>query len=125
VEVLDEQAGAYTEHQVNNYFVTHPENVLGEYRSGHGMHNAATLEVRTTSAEDVLAERVSDRLATITAAAVEAGLGLSAMAETTTTLDAATFDQGLVTSATLARSAPEGSLRYHADSGRIQRWDGQ
>jgi N12 class adenine-specific DNA methylase len=125
VEVLDEQAGAYTEHQVNNYFVTHPENVLGEYRSGHGMHNAATLEVRTTSAEDVLAERVSDRLATITAAAVEAGLGLSATAETTTTLDAATFDQGLVTSATLARSAPEGSLRYHADSGRIQRWDGQ
>ncbi len=125
VDVLDEAGGRYVEHQVNNYFVAHPDNVLGELRSGHGMHNANTLEVRNTTGGGALAEQVRDRLAAVTTGAVAQGLALTATAETTTTLDPAAFDRGLVTAATMRRGVPEGTLRYDTESAGIQRWDGQ
>jgi hypothetical protein len=56
--------GGYTETDINDYFLDHPENVLGELHVGHGMYNAETLEVRNTSGGP-LVEQVRDRLAVI------------------------------------------------------------
>jgi len=90
--------GGYTEFDVNAYFAAHPENILGALYVGHGMYNAETLEVRADS-EVVLAQAVADRLTVITRDATQRGLALSATPESTTTLDADTFDQGLLTAA--------------------------
>jgi len=45
VDALDTD-GQYAQTTVNTYFAAHPENVLGGLHLGHGMYNAATLEVR-------------------------------------------------------------------------------
>ncbi len=86
VDALDTD-GQYAQTTVNTYFAAHPENVLGALHLGHGMYNAATLEVRgETGAE--LAAQVAGRLAAITTEAKAQGLGLSATADSATTIDA-------------------------------------
>jgi len=115
--------GGYTEIDVNAYFAAHPENILGALHVGHGMYNAETLEVRADS-EVVLAQAVAERLAVITRDATERGLGLTATPETTTTLDAATFDQGLLTAAEGRPNTALATLRYDAEHDGLQRFDG-
>lgn len=122
VAALD-QDGTGTETDINAYFAANPDNVLGELRLGHGMYNAETLEVRATGAAS-LPEQVRERLAAITTEATRAGLGLTATAETTTTLDAATFDQGLLSAADARQNTALGTLRYDADANALRRWDG-
>ena len=87
------------------------------------MYNAETLEVRADS-EVVLAQAVADRLAVITREATERGLALSATPESTTTLDAATFDQGLLTATDARQNTALATLRYDAEHDGLQRFDG-
>jgi len=123
VDALDTD-GQYAQTTVNTYFAAHPENVLGAVHLGHGMYNAATLEVRgDTGAE--LAAQVAGRLAAITAEAKAQGLGLSATAETTTTIDAALFNPGLITPVALQAGRPLDTLAYDEASNALRRWDGQ
>jgi len=115
--------GGYTEIDVNAYFAAHPENVLGALHVGHGMYNTETLEVRADS-EVVLAQAVADRLTVITRDATQRGLALSATPESTTTLDAATFDQGLLTAADARQNTALATLGYDAEHDGLQRFDG-
>jgi len=98
--------GAYTETEVNAYFAAHPENVLGALHVGHGMYNADTLEVRRTG-DLPLAQVVAERLSVMTREATAAGLALTATPESATSLEAASFDRGLLTA---------------ADTGSSRRW---
>jgi len=123
VDALD-TGGQYAQTTVNTYFAAHPENVLGALHLGHGMYNAATLEVRgDTGAE--LAAQVAGRLAAITTEAKAQGLGLSATAETTTTIDAALFNPGLIIPVALQAGRPLDTLAYDEASNALRRWDGQ
>jgi len=115
--------GGYTEIDVNAYFGAHPENILGALHVGHGMYNAETLEVRT-SGDAPLGQAVRERLAVITRDATGRGLGLTATPESMTTLDAATFDQGLLTAAEGRQNTALASLRYDAEPDALQRFDG-
>lgn len=62
-----------TKVRINNYFLDHPERVLGEYRVGHGMYGEETLSVVADGLDQVPA-RLNDALHTITAAAARDGL---------------------------------------------------
>jgi hypothetical protein len=123
VDALDTD-GQSAETTVNTYFAAHPENVLGALHLGHGMYNAATLEVRGDTGTE-LAAQVAGRLAAITADAQGRGLGLTATAETTTTIDAAMFNPGLVMPVNLAPGRPLDTLAYDEASNALRRWDGQ
>jgi len=103
--------GGYTEIDVNAYFAAHPENILGALHVGHGMYNADTLEVRS-SGDAPLGQAVRERLAVMTRDATERGLALTATPESTTTLDAGTFDQGLLTAAEGRQNTALATLRY-------------
>ncbi len=115
--------GGYTEIDVNAYFAAHPENILGALHVGHGMYNADTLEVRSTG-DAPLGQAVRERLAVITRDATERGLALTATPESTTTLDAATFDQGLLTAAEGRQNTALATLRYDVEPDGLQRFDG-
>jgi len=123
VDALDTD-GQYAETTVNTYFAAHPENVLGGVHLGHGMYNAATLEVRGDTGA-VLAAQVAGRLAVITAEAKAQGLGLSATAESATTIDAAVFHPGLIIPVALQAGRPLDTLAYDEASNALRRWDGQ
>jgi len=123
VDALD-TGGQSAETTVNTYFAAHPENVLGALHLGHGMYNAATLEVRGETGTE-LAAQVAGRLAAITADARGRGLGLTATAETTTTIDAALFNPGLITPVALQAGRPLDTLAYDEASNALRRWDGQ
>ena len=97
--------------------------MLGALHVGHGMYNAETLEVRAAG-EVPLVQAVADRLAVITRDATERGLALTATPESTTTLDAAMFDQGLLTAAEGRQNTALATLRYHAEGDGLQRFDG-
>ncbi len=123
VDALD-TGGQYAQTTVNTYFAAHPENVLGALHLGHGMYNAATLEVRGDTGTE-LAAQVAGRLAAITTEAKAQGLGLSATAETTTTIDAALFNPGLIIPVALQAGRPLDTLAYDEASNALRRWDGQ
>jgi len=109
---------------VNTYFAAHPENVLGGVHLGHGMYNAATLEVRGDTGA-VLAAQVAERLAVITTGAKAQGLGCSATAEAATTIDAAVFHPGLIIPVSVQPGRPLDTLAYDEDTASLRRWDGQ
>jgi len=71
--------GQSVEVEVNAYYATHPDNVLGALRTGHGMYNADTLMVQGPGGAE-LAEQLRDRLVGIRGDAVTAGLTLDARA---------------------------------------------
>ncbi len=116
--------GQSAETTVNTYFAAHPENVLGGVHLGHGMYNAATLEVRGDTGA-VLAAQVAERLAVITTEAKAQGLGLSATADSATTIDAAVFHPGLIIPVSVQAGRPLDTLAYDEDTASLRRWDGQ
>ncbi|MFZ2173861.1 MAG: DUF3072 domain-containing protein, partial [Rhodococcus sp. (in: high G+C Gram-positive bacteria)] len=98
--------------KVNDYFLAHPENVLGELGIGSGMYSAATLKV-TADPSRPLAEQVRDRLSAIVDTAKSAGLGQDAeQPAADPTLDKA----GLVTAEEAAITEVPGSVRYNDET---------
>ncbi len=115
--------GGYTETDINAYFAAHPENVLGALHVGHGMYNADTLEVRRTG-DLPLAGVVAERLRVITRDATAVGLALSATPESVTSLEATSFDQGLLTADGTRQQTALATLRCDEDSDTLHRFDG-
>lgn len=108
---------------VNDYFRDHPENVLGTMRWGQGIHGSTRLDVDgNTGAE--LAEQLRIRLSSIMSEARANGLGLTATADDLTTVDAHTFDTGLISAADRGDDTPLYTLRYNPDRRGIDFWDG-
>jgi N12 class adenine-specific DNA methylase len=109
---------------VNDYFLHHPENVLGSFALGQGIHGSATLKVvaeQPSSAE--LADAVAARLTDIITAARRRDLGLTATAESLVEVTDTFFDPGLLTDTDTAQ-IPLDTLRYHPPTRSIQRWSG-
>ncbi|WP_213575671.1 DUF3072 domain-containing protein [Rhodococcus sp. USK13] len=95
--------------QVNDYFLTHPENVLGELGIGSGMYSAATLKV-TADPSRPLATQVRDRLTAIVDTAKNTGLGQDAeQPAADPMLDRA----GLITAEEAAITEVPGSVRFN------------
>lgn len=98
--------------QVNDYFLAHPENVLGALGVGSGMYSAATLKV-TADPSRPLATQVRDRLSAIVDTAKRAGLGQDAeQPAADPMLDRA----GLVTAEEAAVTEVPGSVRFNDET---------
>ncbi|MFD7008089.1 helicase-related protein [Rhodococcus jostii] len=96
---------------VNDYFLAHPENVLGELGAGTGRYAAATLKVVPDTSRP-LADQVRDRLTAIVDTATAAGLGHTAeQPATDPMLDRA----GLVTADEAAITEIPGSVRFNTE----------
>jgi N12 class adenine-specific DNA methylase len=95
--------------QVNDYFLAHPENVLGELGVGSGMYSAATLKV-TADPSLPLATQVRDRLTAIVDTAKNTGLGQDAEEPAA---DPMLDRAGLVTAEEAAITEVPGSVRYN------------
>ncbi|WLF51562.1 helicase-related protein [Rhodococcus opacus] len=95
--------------QVNDYFLAHPENVLGELGVGSGMYSAATLKV-TADPSRPLATQVRDRLTAIVDGAKRAGLGQDAEQPAA---DPMLDKPGLVTAEEAAITEVPGSVRFN------------
>ncbi|MFC9556009.1 helicase-related protein [Rhodococcus sp. NPDC056960] len=97
--------------KVNDYFLAHPENVLGELGAGTGMYAAATLTV-TGDTSRPLADQVRDRLTALIDTANAAGLGQDAEQPAT---DPMLDRPGLVTAEEAAITEVPGSVRFNTD----------
>lgn len=110
---------------VNEYFLNHPDHVLGAYALGQGIHGSATLKVvGEQSTREALAEQIRQRLADIVDNALSLDKGLTATADSLIEVDDSVFDAGLFTAAERAEQPPMDTLRYHAPTDSIQRWSG-
>ncbi|GAB7149628.1 helicase-related protein [Mycobacterium riyadhense] len=111
---------------VNEYFSDHPENVLGRFALGQGIHGSATLKVvdDTTHTPANLARAIHARLSEIITTAQQRGLGLTATPESLIDVEESFFDPGLLTAADRAEQIPLDTLRYHPPTSSIQRWTG-
>ncbi|WP_051660582.1 helicase-related protein [Mycolicibacterium aromaticivorans] len=110
---------------VNEYFLNHPDHVLGAYALGQGIHGSATLKVvGEQSTREALAEQIRQRLSDIVDNALSLDKGLTATADSLIEVDDSVFDAGLFTAAERAEQPPMDTLRYHAPTDSVQRWSG-
>ncbi len=107
---------------LNDYFIEHPENVLGRISAGHGAHGSTTMIV-TGDLTDV-AGALSRRLDTIIAEARTNDKALTATPSSLTNVAEISFDPGLLTKANAGQTLPLYSLRYNEDTKSIQSWGG-
>jgi N12 class adenine-specific DNA methylase len=107
---------------VNEYFVTHPENVLGRFTLGQGIYGSPTLKVLYDSSAD-LAAAVRERLGDIVSTARRNDLALTASADSLVEVTDTFFDAGLLV-ASQSEQTPLDTLRYHPPTASIQRWSG-
>ncbi|MDP7707410.1 helicase-related protein [Mycobacterium sp. TY815] len=109
---------------VNEYFANHPENVLGRFALGQGLHGAPTLKVigQELSASE-LAGAVAQCLSDIVKSAQNRRQGLTATADSLTDVTDTFFDPGLFTVDDV-NDIPLDTLRYHPPTRSIQRWTG-
>jgi N12 class adenine-specific DNA methylase len=108
---------------VNEYFLNHPENVIGRLALGQGIHGSATLKVVGERHGAELADVVRARLGDIVDAARRRDLALSATAESLIDVSESFFDPGLHTEDESAQIALD-TLRYHPPTRSIQRFTG-
>lgn len=112
---------------VNEYFSDHPDNVLGRFALGQGIHGSAALKVLDDTAagtSDELAHALHTRLTSIITSAQQRGLALTATADSLIDVDDTFFDPGLLTAADRVEQMPLDTLRYHPPTSSIQRWTG-
>ncbi|WP_241474053.1 helicase, partial [Mycolicibacterium neoaurum] len=108
---------------INAYFHENPHHVLGTMTVGHGLHGSPNLAVEgSTGAE--LAAQLSERLTELVDAAVLRGAGLTATAADLTVVSAQHFDPGLITPADQGKHTALYTLRYNAETRRIEHWSG-
>jgi N12 class adenine-specific DNA methylase len=110
---------------VNEYFLNHPDHVLGAYALGQGIHGSATLKVvGEQPTREALTQQIRQRLSDIVDTALTNDKGLTATAESLIEVDDSIFDAGLYTAAERAQQPPMDTLRYHGPTDSIQRWTG-
>lgn len=123
-DVFDPEKSGEAFH-VNEYFLNHPDHVLGAYALGQGIHGSATLKVvGEQSTRETLAEQIRRRLSDTVDNALSLDKGLTATADSLIEVDDSVFDAGLFTAAERAEQPPMDTLRYHAPTDSIQRWSG-
>jgi N12 class adenine-specific DNA methylase/SAM-dependent methyltransferase len=121
VSVMDKD-GEDVELSVNDYFLAHPENVLGDIGVGHGLHGRATQVV--TGDLDQLTETLSQRMSAIVAGARQAGKALTATPASLTQINEISFDPGLLTQGAGDSGPALYTVRYNEDTQSIQVWAG-
>lgn len=123
---VSEFNGAAETELINQYYLTHRENILGTLRHGQGIHGSTTLQVRGSTDAAEVAGAVTERLAAIVDYAHEADLTLTAGWHNTIGPLREQFEYGLVRDgADTAAEHPVGMLRADARGREIERWDGQ
>ena len=105
---------------INNYFQTHPDNIIGVAHAGHGQYGNDTLTI--TSDSDVAAA-LSERLSIIVNEARARGKALTATPETLVDVTEISFDAGLLTQSNDGE-IPLFSLRFDTDTQSFQSWTG-
>ena len=109
---------------INEYFLNHPDNVVGALALGQGIHGSPTLKVVGDQSREALAEAIGGRLRHIIDTALAHGHALTATAQSLIDVDTSVFDPGLLTEAERAEQPPLDTLRYHPPTDSIQRWTG-
>lgn len=110
---------------INEYFLNHPDNVVGTLALGQGIHGSATLKVvGDHQSRETLAAAIGARLHRIVDTALAHGHALTATADSLIDVDTTVFDPGLLTAAERAEQPPLDALRYHQPTDSIQRWTG-
>ncbi|EUA09674.1 methyltransferase domain protein [Mycobacterium kansasii 662] len=110
---------------INEYFLNHPDHVLGAYALGKGIHGSPTLKVvGEQPTREALAQQVRQRLSDIVEYALTHDKGLTATADSLIEVDDSVFDAGLFTAAERVDQPPMDTLRYHPPTDSIQRWSG-
>lgn len=111
---------------INEYFLNHPDNVVGTFALGQGIHGSPTLKVvgEEQQSREALAEAIAGRLHRIVENALAHGHALTATADSLIDVDTTVFDPGLFTEAERAEQPPLDALRYHRPTDSIQRWTG-
>lgn len=110
---------------VNEYFLNHPDHVLGVYALGQGIHGSPTLKVvGEQPTREALAQQVRQRLSDIVEYALTHDKGLTATADSLIEVDDSVFDAGLFTAAERVDQPPMDTLRYYPLTDSIQRWSG-
>lgn len=111
---------------INEYFLDHPDNVVGTFALGQGIHGSPTLKVvgEDHQSREALAAAIGDRLHHIIDTALAQGHALTATADSLIDVDTTVFDPGLLTDAERAQQPPLDTLRYHPPTDSIQRWTG-
>jgi N12 class adenine-specific DNA methylase len=110
---------------INEYFLNHPDNVVGTFALGQGIHGSPALKVvGEQQSREVLAEAIRERLHHIVESALAQGRALTATADSLIDVDSMVFDPGLFTDTERAEQPPLDALRYHPPTDSIQRWTG-
>ncbi|MFJ6099362.1 DEAD/DEAH box helicase family protein [Williamsia muralis] len=111
---------------INQYYLTHPDNVLGQMRHGQGIHGSTTLQVVGATDATQVAAAVTERLDAIVDYAHQTGLTLTAGWHNTIGPLREQFDYGLIRPGNdTATDYPVGMLRAEESGRAIERWDGQ
>ncbi|WP_457142380.1 AAA family ATPase [Mycobacterium sp. URHB0021] len=119
----DTAGAAATPIAINAYLHEHPHHVLGTMEVGHGLHGSPNLAVAGSTGL-ALAAQVSARLGEMVDTALSRGAGLTATAADLTVVSLRSFDPGLLTAADLGEQTGLFTLRYSAESRRIEYWSG-
>ena len=108
---------------INAYFHEHPDHVLGRMEVGHGLHGSPNLVVHGSTGVE-LAEQLAARLGPMVDAAHSRGAGLTATAADLTVVSPQSFDAGLIIAADQGEQTGLFTLRYNAETRRIEYWSG-
>ena len=108
---------------LNEYFLEHPQNVLGSLSAGHGMYAANELRV-SPNTDTPLADQIAQALGPDVDNAVLDGLGMTADPNAATYDSTLATDHGLITPVQDRGAVAMDTLRYNADLNAIERYNG-
>ncbi len=118
-----DQQGYRREVELNKYFLAHPDHILGELCWRKRQYNRDALDVEGPTGE-TLATLVTGRLTRIVDTALDAGLVLTATAESTAIANPDAFGPGLVRPVEETTDIAVDTLRWNPDRGRIEVYTG-
>ncbi|WP_225730457.1 MULTISPECIES: helicase-related protein [unclassified Nocardia] len=118
-----DQQGYRREVELNKYFLAHPDHILGELCWRKRQYNRDALDVEGRTGEK-LATLIAGRLTRIVDNALDAGLGLTATAESTAIANPDSYGPGLVKPVEQTTDIAVHTLRWNPGLGRIEVYTG-
>lgn len=118
-----DQQGYRREVELNKYFLAHPDHILGELCWRNRQYKRDALDVEGPTGPE-LVKLVAGRLTRIVDTALDAGLGLTATAESTAIASPEAFSPGLVRPVEETTDIAVDTLRWNAARGRIEVYTG-
>ncbi|MDV8002868.1 DEAD/DEAH box helicase family protein [Rhodococcus sp. IEGM 1408] len=109
--------------RVNNYFLDHPEQVLGTLSAGHGMYGNNEQRVLPNT-DTPLDQQIAAALGPVIDAAVLDGRGMTASRNAVTYDASLAVEKGLITPVEQWSEVPVDALRHNADLNVIERFNG-